>query len=213
MKIYTGAVAGEKINKVEHYGLGIMISPSPTFEPRKQWLYDDKRKRNIFFAFDNGAYMSYVRGYPFMEKFFWQHLEKCYVLGIDLDFIVCPDIVSKGLKSLEFSLSWADKLKTVQQLALPLQDGMTPQDITEDVLCKFTHLFLGGTVHWKWETMQQWCDFARDKKKPLHVAKVGVSAKYISCDRMGVSSVDSTNIARNGSWSAIAKYKGKQLFD
>lgn len=213
MKIYTGTVAGEKIDKVEEYGLGIMISPSPTFEPRKQWLKDGKgRKRKIFFAFDNGAYMSYTRGYPFMEKFFWEHLEKCYVLGIDLDFIVCPDIVAKGLKSLEFSMKWAEKLKTVQQLALPLQDGMTPKDITSDVLCKFTHLFLGGTVHWKWDTLDQWCEFTKEKKKQLHVAKAGTEAKYTACDRKGISSVDSTNIGRNGNWSAIENYRGRKLF-
>lgn len=212
MKIYTGTIAGEKINKIEQYGLGIMISPSPTFEPRKQWLYDDKRKRTIFFAFDNGAYMSYTRGYPFMEKFFWQTLEKCYTLGIDLDFIVCPDIVAKGLYSLEYSWKWTEKLITVQHLALALQDGMEPKNITNDILDRFSHLFLGGTVHWKWDTLKQWCEFAKDKKKPLHVAKIGTTTKLTSCKRLGVSSVDSTNIARNGSWSTIEEYKGKGLF-
>jgi hypothetical protein len=217
MKIYTGTVAGEKIDKVEKYGLGIMISPSPTFEPRKQWLWEDmkdgrKRKRQIFFAFDNGAYQSYTRGYPFMERYFWEALEKCYAIGIDMDFIVCPDIVAKGLYSLEYSWKWTDKLITVQHLALALQDGMEPKDITNDILDRFSHLFLGGTVHWKWETLDQWCEFAKDKKKPLHVAKIGTSTKLTSCKSKGVSSVDSTNIARNGSWSVIEIYKRQQLF-
>ena len=205
MKIYTGTCAGEKFGKVQEYGLGIMISPSPTFDIRGCFV-------NTFCAFDNGAYQAWNRGYPFLERNFWDALERCYVLGIKLDFIVCPDIVAGGKESLEFSLRWADRLKKTN-LALPVQDGMVPDDLTEDIRRNFTHLFLGGTVAWKLNALEGWVECSKSWKMPLHVGRIGTLPLLKRCRDLGVSSVDSTNFARNGSWDVIKEYKEKELFE
>ena len=204
MKIYTGTCAGKKFGKVQEYGLGIMISPSPTFEVRP--IFSE-----TFCAFDNGAFQSYRKGYPFLEKLFWDTLEKCYLLKIKLDFLICPDIVAAGKRSLEFSLQWADKLGSINT-ALPLQDGMIPDDITPDIRSKFTHLFLGGTKEWKSQTLNGWLLCSQGWKMPLHVGRVGTLALLKRCRDLGVDSVDSTNFVRNDSWDILKQYGDKGLF-
>jgi len=206
MKIYTGTCAGEKFEKVKKNGLGIMISPSPTFEPRKSFL-------EVSCAFDNGAFQSYTRGYPFRENAFWECLDKCYSLGIKLDFIVCPDIVKGGKDSLDYSVEWArTKLKTVPNLALAVQDGMTTQMIDSYVLSLFEMLFVGGSVEWKWKTADDWVKYAHENGKKVHIGQVG-QARYLRfAEHIGVDSVDSTSITRNNTFGIIQEYLGKELF-
>jgi hypothetical protein len=205
MKIYTGTCAGEKFDKVKDNGLGIMISPSPTFDVRPIFT-------NTFCAFDNGAYQAWNRGYPFLERHFWDALERCYTLTIKLDFIVCPDIVAGGKKSLDFSVKWSERLLGTK-LALPLQDEMIPADITPDIRKNFTHLFLGGTKKWKSQTLNGWVECSKSWKMPLHVGRIGTLPLLLRCRDAGVESVDSTNFSRNDSWGVIADYNSKSLFE
>lgn len=206
MKIYTGTCAGKKFEKIKEYGLGIMISPSPSFEPRKNFT-------QVSCAFDNGVFQSYKRGYPFMEGLFWKVLTKCYSLGINLDFIVCPDIVMGGNDSLDFSVEWARTLlKTAPVLALAVQDGITTQMVDSYILSLFDVIFVGGSVEWKWKTADEWTKFAHKNKKKIHIGQVG-QARYLRfAEHIGVDSVDSTSIVRNDSYAIIQEYMGKELF-
>jgi len=216
MKIYTGTCAGEKFKKLKGYGLGVMISPSPSFEPREPFS-------EVSCAFDNGAFQAFERGYPFRRKAFWETLDKCYLLGIDLDFIVCPDIVGGGRKSLEFSIGWSEKLIGTPNLALVVQDDnktieqgvckkqdMTPEMLGRYDLSMFSHIFVGGSVLWKWNTAEEWVKFAHDRKKKVHVGRCGQLRYMKLCDHIGVDSIDSTSIARNDSWHLIDEYRNKQ---
>ena len=184
-----------------------MISPSPTFAPRKDYA-------DIPCVLDNGAYRCWEQGYPFREDAFLRTMDKCYELGIKLDFIVCPDIVAGGKKSLDFSMEWArGRLSTAPNLALAVQDGMLCDDVDQYVREFFTHIFVGGTPDWKWRTLPGWASWCQSFKLHCHVGKCGTLDKLRLCETLGVASVDSTNFSRNDTWSIIDEWRGKTLFN
>jgi len=226
MQIYTATCAGDKLEKVKHYGLGIMISPSPNFLPRKAFVEEHEGVvvNKVPCALDNGAFQAYKKGYPFQESLFLQTIENCYALSITLDFIVCPDIVGGGRRSLEFSLEWTErKLRGTPRLALVVQnDGITKesplqlrQDMTPEMLSQydltaFSHLFIGGSVEWKWQTADSWVRFAHEIGKKCHIGQVGQLRYLKFSDHIKADSVDSTSLVRNGSWHIVEEYESKK---
>ena len=204
MQIYTGTCAGKKFEKLKGFGLGVMISPSPSFEVRKHF-------KDVPCVLDNGAYRCFEQGYPFRESAFLGILDECYEMGIKLDFIVCPDIIAGGRASLDFSLEWAGRLKTAPRLALVVQDGMVADMVDSHVRSLFTHLFVGGTPDWKWQTLPGWASFCASFGLKCHVGKCGTLSRLDLCKSLGVSSVDSTNFARNDNWSDIVQFQGGSL--
>jgi hypothetical protein len=74
------------------------------------------------FGIDNGAWKAYQQGIPFQEEPFAQLVER---YGCAADFVVLPDIVAGGTASMAFSLSWIPRLRHINHLLLPIQDGMT----------------------------------------------------------------------------------------
>ena len=203
MKIYTGQTTGEKLEKIKELELGIMISSNPNTAPSKVFS-------EVPCALDNGAFVCYSKGYGFQSDVFLETLRKCYKLGISLDFIVCPDIICGGLDSLSFSIKWANgKLFGYPRLALVLQDGMGIKDIRHYHLTKFTHLFVGGSVEWKWKTAKDWIQFAHDNNKECHIGQCGKLEYLEQALRLGADSVDSTSITRNDSWHIIEQFNNK----
>ncbi len=103
---------------------------------------------------ENGAWSAYQTGQPFDEKGFLSLVD---AYGSIADFVIVPDIVAGGMKSLEFSLSWLPRLRHLPNLLLPVQDGMTPADVGS-VLSSWTGLgiFLGGSTEWKLQTLYGW---------------------------------------------------------
>lgn len=59
--------------------------------------------------------------------------DKAYsLLGENAEWVVLPDIVAGGLRSLEFSLLWLERLRSSPApLLIAVQDGMTPDDVRE----------------------------------------------------------------------------------
>ena len=203
MLIYTGNADGKSLDKVVELGMGLMIASSATREG------SFKRYSEVPCALDNGAFQSWRRGFPFMEGAFLQTIEKAYKDGLSLDFIVCPDIVGGGMRSLEFSLEWANgKLKTAPNLALAVQDGMTPDHLSSYHLERFSYLFVGGTVDWKWNTAEEWCEFAHGRGLRVHIGQCG-QLKYLrAAQRYGADSVDSTTFVRNQAWHIVEEFRG-----
>lgn len=201
MFIYTGTAAGEHFDKIKELGLGIMVSSSVTWSPRKDYV-------QVPCAMDNGAFQFWRRGFPFMADVFRRTIAKAYEVGLSFDFIVCPDLVAGGMDSLDFSMEWArGELRSVPRLALAVQDGMTPKDLTPGYhLRRFSHLFVGGTVEWKWRTAQEWIDYAHEHGKKCHIGQVGTLERLRAADRMGADSVDSTSIVRNQSWEIVEQF-------
>lgn len=197
MQIYTGTCGGNEkdLEKIKQLELGLMISAEP-----------DKKYKNYVCAIDNGAYMAWKRGFPWSEKRFIDLLEKCWTTGINAEFIVCPDIVQGGMDSYNFSISWIKKLRPAR-LALAVQDGITINDIIIADLKYFTHIFIGGSVDWKWKTAEQWVNFAHENGKKCHIGKCGTLERLIYANKIGADSVDSTSFVRNKSWDIIEDYR------
>lgn len=109
------------------------------------------------YCLDNGAWTAYTSGKPWDETKFVRLVDK---LGNKADFIVAPDIVGGGLKSLKLSESWLPRLPGLRLIAV--QDGIKPLDI-EGMLGSEVGLFLGGTTKWKLKTMYTWGELAKKK--------------------------------------------------
>jgi hypothetical protein len=203
MKIYTGSCFGteSKILKIKEYGLGIMISSE-----------SNKKYSEIDCALDNGAFECWRRGIPWTESRFFETIEKCYKTGVKLDFVVLPDIVCGGKKSLNYSMTWLDRLQPAK-LALAVQDGMTSSDVQDYDISGLTYIFIGGSVDWKWKTANEWVEFAHYNKLKCHIGRCGTIERLRYAESLGVDSVDSTSFVRNDSWHIIEQfYNGKTLF-
>jgi len=206
VKVYTGQTTGEKLKKIIELDMGVMISSNPNTTPSKDLS-------RVYCALDNGAFSCFRKGYPFQADVFRQTIKACYKHNITLDFIVCPDIVCGGLDSLSFSMKWAaGELLGSPNLALVMQDGMKPQDISVGYHLKhFSYIFIGGSVGWKWKTAEEWVRFAKDNNKKVHIGQCG-RLQYLERARdLGVDSVDSTSFTVNNSFHIVEELNGKQL--
>jgi hypothetical protein len=202
----------DKLKKIKEYELGVMLSATPDQQPTgKAW--DILKKMPL--ALDNGAWSNFKKGYPVMKNMFISTLEKCYKKGLSLDFVVTPDIVFGGMKSLDYSMEWVNgELKGHPRLALVVQDGMEIKKVDHTYLENFTHLFMGGSVAWKWETALDWKMHAAKHGLKFHIGQCG-QLPYLSKARdMSADSVDSSSIARNSRWDIIDEFrKGESLFN
>jgi len=140
-------------------------------------------------AFDNGAWLDFVNNRPFDDVAFMRRLYRAYRVGYPL-FGVVPDIVGGGMRSLDFSLYWRDRLPNDWAWYLPLQDGMKIHEV-KNVANMFDGFFIGGTDKFKLEAAA-WVDLARKKQKPIHYGRCGTLSKVGHAKRLGVDSIDSS---------------------
>lgn len=150
-----------------------------------------KRRDGLSFGIDNDAWRAYKNGTPFNAERFRSLVDKYGALA---DFIILPDIVAGGSKSLEFSLSWIPELFCFRRLLLPLQDGMTVEQIS-DVLRKHDSigLFLGGSTEWKLATMYQWGMLACAARRYYHIGRVNTARRIRLAAEAGADSFDGTS--------------------
>ncbi|HEY4037785.1 MAG TPA: hypothetical protein VGM15_03105 [Burkholderiaceae bacterium] len=149
------------------------------------------RNEGFAYALDNGAWHSYIQARPFDRVAFLKAVE---MLGRDADFIVIPDIVGSS-ESLAFSLGWLDTLADYKKLMLPVQDGMTAQDVTP-WLSERIGCFVGGTTEWKLRTMAMWAHVAHAAGAECHVGRVNSVYRIRACAAAGVDSFDGSNASR-----------------
>lgn len=182
MRIYLGQTRSRAlIHELESHGFGEMVSRGE-FPPRRQpWAYD------------NGAFADWRAGRPFDTDAFLRDIDA--IAGFDErpDFLVLPDIVMGGPKSLERSLAWTPELDGVAPLYLPVQDGMSILDVGEAVKqgASIAGLFVGGSLRWKLRSLEQWVTFGRDHVLPVHVGRFGTPDRLTAAKRLGVDSIDS----------------------
>jgi hypothetical protein len=120
---------------------------------------------------------------------FEQWLETCRNVAMPPRIAVCPDIPG-SMESLEWSLMWRESLPSDWPWYLALQDGMTPEAVT-DVAHLFTGFFLGGSDAFKL-TAQGWCDLAHFCGKKFHYARAGTRKKLQHAYAVGADSLDSS---------------------
>ena len=201
MKIYTGQTSGDKLEKIKKLDMGIMISSNPNSSPIKAF-------GEVTCCIDNGSFSAFSKGYSpeISSEVFMTTLKKCFKLGIKLDMVVAPDIVCGGNESLDYSYEWSrTKLIGTPNLALVVQDGMSVVRV-EKKLKPFSHIFIGGSVRWKWENAEMWTKFAREHDKKIHIGQCGRLSFLKRARELGVDSVDSTSFTVNDSFHIVENY-------
>jgi len=146
----------------------------------------------LAYALDNGAWGCYQRGEPFDAEAF---VELMSWLGPGADWIVVPDIVEGGHRSLDFSLLWLDRVRSVGPALLAVQDGISPADV-RTIVGPGLGLFLGGSTEWKLETMGAWGRLAKERGAYFHVARVNTVRRITLCQDAGAHSFDGTSVTR-----------------
>lgn len=151
------------------------------------------RTEGFPYAVDNGAWTAFNQKRPFNEALFSSVLKK---LGRGADWVVVPDIVEGGLKSLEFSLRWLPRVASESRRQLvAVQDGMSPGDV-ECLLSPTVGLFVGGSTDWKLGTMRSWGELAAKRQCWLHIGRVNSERRIALCAAAGAHSFDGTSATK-----------------
>lgn len=151
------------------------------------------RNEGMGYALDNGAWTAFQQGKSLDEKLFMTAVEK---MGEKADWIVLPDIVAGGLRSLDYSLAWMERLRGIPtRLLIAVQNGMEVNDV-RSFLNPAVGIFVGGDTEWKEKTAVQWGSVARRRNCYLHVGRVNSARRIAICNAAGANSFDGTSVSR-----------------
>lgn len=181
----------EKILFFKKHGIRLMVSSAAYQRPI------------LHFALDSGAWYDYVHKSEFNHPRFIHTLDRIYHEPIQPDFIIIPDIVAGGLKSLELSKKYL-YLTDDYPCYLPVQDGMQPNDI--DGFGNISGLFVGGSTNWKWNTAAMWARYAHDNNIMCHIGRVGTQRNFQRAVSAKADSSDGSALIRNGKHHLIPLY-------
>lgn len=140
---------------------------------------------------DSGAWHYANKGLPFdvlkYERMF------LWIKPLKPRFVMLPDILGEGRRSLDLSLKWRDRLRfDGVPLALVVQDGMDVAEV-QPLLGPDLAVCVGGTTEWKLDTLGAWCEAAHARGAWAHVLRVNTAKRIIKCDRAGANSFDGTS--------------------
>lgn len=151
------------------------------------------RSEGFPYALDNGAWSDFQQGREFDEEAFERLIE---LMGRGADWIVLPDIVAAGRKSLDLSMRWANRCRSACDLVLiAVQDGIEPADL-RGIVGPNVGVFLGGSTEWKLARMADWGAFCHDQACWYHVARVNTRRRFRMAAAAGASSVDGSSATR-----------------
>ena len=144
---------------------------------------------------DNGAYADGTTGRQFDADHYMRRLDHAHATGLVPYINVVPDIYGgkgmySGVKSLEMSYNWIDKMPNEWPNYLVVQDRMTQQEVSW-VLDKFDGIFVGGSDSFK-GTSVVWGILARQHGIPLHIGRAGTLNAVRHARRVQADSIDST---------------------
>ena len=147
---------------------------------------------DLGFAIDNGAWRAYQQNTPFDSKSFEKLVDR---FGCAADFVILPDIVGHGKESLEFSVSWLPRLRTLKHVLLPIQDGVNAHDVGM-ILRQNPRvgLFLGGTTEYKLQYMYAWGMVAHAWNRWFHIGRVNSIRRVQLCAEAGADSFDGSSV-------------------
>lgn len=151
------------------------------------------RNEGFPYAIDNGAWTAYNQQTKWDGVRFMVLVKR---MGRDADWVVIPDIVAAGLRSLEFSQTWLPYvLRYTHRGLLAVQDGMEPHHV-EHLLGDRVGIFVGGSTEWKLQSMATWGELAKKTGCHLHVGRVNTAKRIFLCQSTGVDSFDGTSVSR-----------------
>ena len=146
-------------------------------------------------AIDNGAWGAFRRGDAWDGEGFVKLMKQH---GKTADFIVVPDIVEGGLKSLDRSMAWLGACLQygAKDVLIPVQDGMAPWDLKPILeINNRIGLFVGGSTEFKLASLPWWGRLARRYGRWLHVGRVNSVRRINLCLSSGADSFDGTSVS------------------
>lgn len=179
MMAYVGHTSSSRlIAELTRLGIGEATQPGE-FPPRR-----------VPYFLDNGAYKDWTNGREFNSAKFFREAERAGTEGPTPDFIVCPDKIASP-DSLSMSMQWVPRLRDFGPLALVVQDGMEPPEVTKALKRGgFMVLFVGGTLTWKFATLSQWVTIGHGAGVKVHCGRMGTAPRVRYARECGVDSVD-----------------------
>lgn len=144
-------------------------------------------------SLDNGAWSCFQQGKAFDDRAFMHAVEK---VGETADWIVLPDIVLGGLRSLDLSLAWLERLRGLPTpLLIAVQNDVHPDDV-RSFLSPSVGIFIGGDTSWKERTAVEWGKVARKRNCYLHMGRVNSARRIAICAAAGADSYDGSSASR-----------------
>lgn len=163
-------------------GWHVLLSPAGSLNPKGRP-----------YALDNGAWTAHQQGTEFDTDAFMRAVDK---VGEFAEWIVLPDIVMGGQRSLDLSLSWLEKLAGLPaRLLIAVQNGIEVDDV-RSYLNPSVGIFVGGDTAWKEQTTPTWGSLARRRNCYLHVGRVNSQRRIGICAAAGADSFDGTSVTR-----------------
>lgn len=167
----------------------------PRLEAARDHVPCTPRALHARWAYDNGAFSDFLAGRSFDGDAFQRDLDRIVSLSWPFRpfFVVLPDVVGDGRRSLDLSLAWLDRLRGVRELSLYLaiQEGIELADVAP-IERWLSGIFIGGkTWSWKVRAAAHWTPWARERGLFVHVGRAGSVRRIETCHALGVSSVDS----------------------
>jgi hypothetical protein len=151
------------------------------------------RHENMPYSLDNGAWSCFQQGKAFDDLAFLRAVEK---MGEKADWIVLPDIVLGGLRSLDLSLAWLERLRGLPTpLLIAVQNDVHPDDV-RSFLSPSVGIFIGGDTAWKEKTAVEWGKVARKRNCYLHMGRVNSARRIAICAAAGADSYDGSSASR-----------------
>lgn len=185
MILYASQTHGKRnLEALELNGFRLLITPD-TYRGTLPIWSSGKPAR---YALDNGAFGCFQRGDPFN----WRAFEGLVAaIGDGAEWVIAPDIVCGGLKSLRMSLDWARDWDRCPVL-LAVQDGMKADDLKPH-LSDRVGIAVGGSTLFKERSLTIWGRLAKETGCYLHVLRVNTRRRLTICRGAGAHSVDGTS--------------------
>lgn len=180
MKVYVGQTrARELIAELNGLGWGEMTQPKEVPARRRPW------------ALDNAAFIAWKAHRPWDADAFCRAVETAAGGKVKPDFVVCPDIVEGGWRSLGHSLRWLPWIRQhLKGVYLAVQDGMTLDGVAPH-LHGFDGVFVGGSLAWKLASGWWWTKLAHAMGKPCHIGRISGRERVRLVNSWGADSIDS----------------------
>lgn len=192
LMVYAGSIGAKRhYKRARRENIGRMTLATMWRPPRPgvQW------------ALDNGAYGAWLNDEPFPEQEFLHAIDK---IPDDHppDFVVLPDKVGQGTRSLAFSLDWRDRLPDHLTYYLAVQNGMMWTHVLPHIH-RIDGLFVGGRIRWKLRTAPEWCRLAHQHELRCHIGRAGTLQRILWAQRIGADSIDSSSWPQNDSFHIL----------
>ncbi|MDA8378438.1 MAG: hypothetical protein M0Z50_15555 [Planctomycetia bacterium] len=143
--------------------------------------------QNEPWGWDNGAYQAFQNGTEININEWIKRTEK--IANVPAPYLcVLPDIVGGGKRSLQLSINNRIYIPEDWPAYLPVQDGITENDVIP-YLHMIDGIFLGGTTTYK-KNAAAWSDFAHTHDIKFHYARAGTRRKLQDALLCGSDSVD-----------------------